>query len=267
MKSKEQLLRIEELMGICNLSWDTLAKSIGQPQWIVDSVKFGKVTNKTTLGVIVEALDALAYRVREKEFVISTENLVNNFHVSNSVSSAAVNSSVDATSAVRSARHCRNKIKHEKKSENNNKTKVIESIAKPVACGHKGVSPVDRSLKGGTMLVVRCSKDTRPVEQKPSEQNLLMGKAIQSRRLAMRLSIGEMAGFLNIKVGVLEALENGAYPSYMYYKEINNKLIVGDFNRIKVSTNSLSEGFMRRPRGSDSQHTRKPWTRVLIKRK
>ena len=74
----------------------------------------------------------------------------------------------------------------------------------------------------------------------------------------------ELAEYLKISVATLEEIERGESPlSIFQYREINRKLITGDFGKVQAS----SDVHTRRPKGYGAQHTRKEWTNVVIRRK
>ena len=97
-----------------------------------------------------------------------------------------------------------------------------------------------------------------------SELKVKLGNEIQHRRVALGKSVAELAEYLKISVATLEEIERGESTLSIYqYREINQKLITGDFGKVQAS----SDVHNRRPKGYGAQHTRKEWTNVVIRRK
>ena len=54
-------------MLYCDISQDKLAQTVGQPQWMVDAVMQGKVTNRTSVMSILKPLEVIEEAKKEKE--------------------------------------------------------------------------------------------------------------------------------------------------------------------------------------------------------
>lgn len=124
------------------------------------------------------------------------------------------------------------------------------------------------SLENGTSTspVFRYTKILKKVLIESRKR--VLGETIYRRRMALRMTTDELAEVLNVKKGILESMEKGICRSPLsYYKRINELLIIGDFNKVKVNSDLQSECVVHRPKGFESQHTRKPWTNVLVKMK
>ena len=70
MEKEDSIAQIEELMAKCGVSWETLAQKTRQPQWIIDTVKNGKVANSTTINAIMRMRHVLVhdyYQIKPQE--------------------------------------------------------------------------------------------------------------------------------------------------------------------------------------------------------
>lgn len=245
MEKKDSIAQIEELMAKCGVGWETLAQRTRQPQWIIDAVKNGKVANSTTINAIVNVLKEMEATIGKAE--------------AKKDEAAYITAALLATSPKP-----KTTSKTEKKNVKDQKPKAEKKY--PAAKQSKSKSyviypQVNRNKQSGFVSMVKNQSLT---DSGQPELKINLGNEIQHRRMALGKSVEELAEYLKISVATLEEIERGeGKHSVFLYREINQKLIIGDFGKVQAS----SEVHSRRPKGYGAQHTRKEWTNVVIRRK
>lgn len=234
MEKKDGIAQIEELMAKCGVRWETLAQKTRQPQWIIDAVRGGKVANSTTINAIVNVL-------KEMEAALL---------------------SIPPKSKTPPKPKATPKTEKKVVKEQKPKTEKKYTATKQSKSKSYVIYPqVNRSKQNGFVSMV---KNRSLTDSGQSELKVKLGNEIQHRRVALGKSVAELAEYLKISVATLEEIERGESTLSIYqYREINQKLITGDFGKVQAS----SDVHTRRPKGYGAQHTRKEWTNVVIRRK
>lgn len=241
MEKKDRITQIEELMTKCGVSWETLAQKTRQPQWIIDAVKNSKVANRTTINAIVNVLKEMEAALGKAEAKQDEAAYI---------TSALLSTPPKPKAPTRVVKE--QKTKAEKKYPATKQSKSKSYVIYP---------QINKSNQNG---FVSMAKNCSLTDSGQSELKIKIGNEIQHRRLALGKTVGELADFLKIGVATLEKIERGESTlSIFQYREINQKLITGTFDKVQAS----SDVHTRRPKGYGAQHTRKEWTNVVIRRK
>lgn len=76
MEKKNDVQQINELLQYCSIAPERLATVVGQPQWLVDAVMQGRVTNSTSVNAILNELKKIEKRLSEKKKAEKIANIV-----------------------------------------------------------------------------------------------------------------------------------------------------------------------------------------------
>lgn len=251
MEKKDSIAQIEELMAKCGVCWETLAQKTRQPQWIIDAVKNGKVANSTTINAIVNVLKEMEAALGKAE-----EKQDESAYITDALLSTPPKSKTPPK--PKATPKTEKKVVKEQKPKTEKK---FPAIKQSKSKSYVIYPNVNRSKQNGFVSMV---KNRSLTDSGQSGLKVKLGNEIKHRRVSLGKSVAELAEYLKISVATLEEIERGESPlSIFQYREINRKLITGDFGKVQAS----SDVHTRRPKGYGAQHTRKEWTNVVIRRK
>lgn len=250
MDKQDHILQIEKLMLKCGIVWEALAQKIRQPQWMIDAVRSGKVSNSTTINAVVNALKDIESSIEKKEQQKNDKNTI----------AEALKSTPRKNAKKREPQRNANNEKKQNSKKDTKDVKHKPSTKSDQTQSYVIYPQLSRNTHSG--LVTKDHRNNISKDDS-SELKTKLGNEIRHRRISLGKTIDEMAEYLKISTSILEGIERGE-PTYsiFVYREVNQKLITGKFDKIEPTS-----GRTQRPRGYGSQDTRKEWTNVFVRRK